>query len=469
MEIQIPRTRLKRVVIIGGGFGGITFAEHLDEKLFQVVLIDKYNYHQFQPLLYQVASSGLEPSSISFPFRKMFDKKKNFYFRLAEVTCIHSDQNRVETNIGTIDYDYLVIAAGTTTNFFGNEQIMTNAIPMKSVEEALSLRNTLLLNLEKALDCSDPKKRQGFLNVVIVGGGATGVEIAGAISEMKRYIIPKDYPDLKDSNMNIYLIEGTGKLLSNMTEESSATALKFLKKMGVKVVLNNLVVSYENGKVVMQSGREIKTETLIWVSGVTAERFGNLSPEVVGKGGRLLVNEYNQLKGYVNIFAIGDICLQNEEDYPMGHPQVAPVAIQQGKLLANNLKRMQKGNSLRLFRYNNQGTLATIGRNKAVADIKKIRLSGFPAWAVWMLVHLRSILGVKNKLMVLIDWIWNYVTYDQSQRFILFVKPRKEKNMKDALTSQQPSPSPTSSPQSPPLPPSTAKEEKKVIRKIARV
>ncbi len=439
MDIQIPKTNKKRVVIIGGGFGGITLANKLDEKLFQVVLIDRYNYHQFQPLLYQIASSGLDVGSISFSFRKLFNKKKDFYFRLAEVTSIYHESKKIETSIGDLSYDYLVIAAGTTTNFFGNDVIKKKALPMKSVEEALTLRNTLLLNLERALDCPDPAIRQGLLNVVIVGGGATGVEIAGAISEMKKYVIPKDYPDLLNEEMNIYLVEGANRLLSGMTEESSANALHFLEKMGVKVILNKLVTNYEGHRVILADGKVIISETLIWVSGVIAEQFDNLPPDITGKGQRLLVNEFNQLKGFEDIFVIGDNCLQTEAAYPNGHPQVAPVAIQQGKLLAENLKNLQKGKPFRAFKYNNQGTLATVGRNKAVADLHKIHLRGFPAWAVWMLVHLRSILGVKNKIVVLIDWVWNYFTYDLSMRLILFAKPENltDQRLKDDYTDKR--------------------------------
>lgn len=426
MEIQIPHSKKKRVVIIGGGFGGLTLAKKLDNKIFQIVLIDKCNYHQFPPLLYQVASSGLEPGSISFPFRKQLGKRKDIFFRLAEVTSISTEDNCIRTNIGTLSYDYLVIGAGTTTNYYGNEAVKANALPMKTVEEALELKNAILVNLEKALDCTDLVEKQSLLNIVIVGGGATGVEIAGAISEMKRYVLRKDYPDLANSHMNVYLIEGTNRLLGPMTEESSRHALTFLQDMGVKVILNKKVTGYEDHKVIFDDGEFILTETLIWVSGVTAQHIDGLPDNVIGHAGRIIVNEFNEVKAVSNIFAIGDICLQEEEAYPKGHPQVAPVAIQQGKLLAKNLKRLQTGEQLTPFHYHNQGTLATVGRNKAVADLHKIRLHGFPAWAVWMLVHLRSILGVRNKLTVLFDWVWNYFTYDQSMRFIVFIRPRKK-------------------------------------------
>ena len=425
MKIQIPQSDKKRVVIVGGGFGGLALANALDKKTFQVVLVDKCNYHQFQPLLYQVASSGLEPGSISFPFRKLFAKQKNFYFRLAEVLAVIYEENRIETNIGSLSYDYLVIAAGTTTNYYGNEAIAAHSLPMKSVEEAMELKNALLINLEKALDCTDEEEKQALLNIVIVGGGATGVEVAGALSEMKHYVLRKDYPDLADTEMNVYLVEGSNRLLGALSEASSNHALRFLQQMGVNVILNKKVVGYENSRVRFDGGDSIATETLIWVSGVTSAHLDHLPPDCIGRGGRLVADEFNRLKGFSNLFVIGDMCLQQqEEDYPNGHPQVAPVAIQQGHLLAKNLKRMQKNEALVAFRYKNQGSLATIGRNRAVADLKSLKLHGFPAWAVWMLVHLRSILGVRNKLRVLSDWIWNYVTYDQSMRFILFIKPK---------------------------------------------
>lgn len=435
MEIQIPQSAKKRVVIVGGGFGGITLVDKLDSKLFQIVLIDRYNYHQFQPLLYQIASSGLDVGSISFSFRKLFRKKKDFYFRLAEVKAIRHDERRIETNIGTLDYDYLVLAAGTTTNFFGNQKVEQHALPMKSIEEALTLRNKILLNFERALDSTDPKEKQSLLNIAIVGGGATGVEIAGALVEMKRFVAPKDYPDLQHKDINIYLIEGTPRLLSVMAEESSSNALESLEKMGVKVVLNKLVTDYDGSTVIFNDGSTLQAKTFIWVSGVIAQQFENIPKESIGRGNRMLVDEFNRLKGYEHIFAIGDNCLQTEKDYPNGHPQVAPVAIQQGKLLAANLKKMLQEEDLTPFHYNNQGTLATIGRNKAVADLHKVHLKGFPAWAVWMLVHLRSILGVKNKLVVLIDWIWNYFTYDLSMRLILFPPPEKEEEKKSGIRS----------------------------------
>lgn len=426
MGFNITDTNKKRVVIVGGGFGGLKLANRLKGSNFQVVLIDKNNYHQFPPLLYQVASSGLESSSILFPFRKIFQHQKDFYFRLAEVTAVLREQHIIQTTIGELRYDYLVLASGTTTNFFGNKDIEQQALPMKTIEEALVLRNTLLSNFEKATICTDARERQALMNIVIVGGGATGVEISGVLAEMKRFVLPKDYPDLNKSEMNIYLIEGSSRLLSALSTDASEHAEKFLKEMGVIVMLNKKVEDFREGKVILDDGETIETKTFVWVSGGAAIQFNEIGKEHLGRGGRILVDAYNRMHGTDNIFAIGDICLQTETDYPNGHPQVAQVAIQQGNLLADNLKRLEDGEPLKPFYYRNLGTLATVGRNKAVADLNKVKLHGFIAWLVWMGVHLRSILGVKNKIMVLIEWVWSYFTYDQSIRLILFI-PKKKK------------------------------------------
>lgn len=425
MSFNIAGTGKKRVVIVGGGFGGLKLANRLKNRNFQVVLIDKNNYHQFPPLLYQVASSGLESGSISFPFRKIFQKRKDVYFRLAEVKAVVKEQNIIQTSIGDLKYDYLVLATGTTTNFFGNENIQKHALPMKTIEEALVLRNAILCNLEKATVTTDPAKRQALMNIVIVGGGATGVEISGVLSEMKRFVLPKDYPDLKQSSMNIYLIEGSPRLLSVMSKEASEHAEKFLEEMGVTIMLNKKVTDYQEGKVLLDDGSAIESQTLIWVSGVTATHFEQIGKEMTGRGRRILVNEFNQLPESQNIFAIGDVCLQTEPDFPNGHPQVAQVAIQQGNLLADNLINIENGQPLKPFHYKDLGTLATVGRNKAVADIKNIKFQGFFAWLIWLFIHLRSILGIKNKLVILIEWIWSYFTYDQSIRLILHIPKKK--------------------------------------------
>lgn len=426
MGFNIAKTDKKRVVIIGGGFGGIKLADKLKNTKYQVVLIDKNNFHQFPPLFYQIASSGLEPGSILFPFRKNFQKYKDFHFRMAEVKGIIAERNLIDTSIGELTYDYLVIATGTVTNFFGNKTIEEKSLPMKSVQEALKLRNTLLSNFEKATVCPDPLERQALMNVVVVGGGATGVEVSGALAEMKRFIMPKDYPDLKQSEMNIYLVEGSSKLLGSMSAEASEHAEKFLKEMGVNIILDKRVTDYEEGKVILDDNSTITSKTLVWVSGVTATHFEHIDKELLGRGGRISVNEFNQMKGTTNVFVIGDVCFMTEKDFPNGHPQVAQVAIQQGKLLAKNLKRLNDGKPMKPFHYRDLGTLATVGRNKAVADLKKLKLHGFIAWMVWMGVHLRSILGVKNKVVVLIEWIWNYFSYDQSLRLIITI-PKKIK------------------------------------------
>lgn len=434
MRLNIPDTNKKRIVIIGGGFGGLKLANKLRNSEFQVVLIDKNNYHQFLPLIYQVASAGVEPSSISFPFRKIFQKRDDFYFRWAEVTSIEMDKNVVETSIGSIHYDYLVIAAGTVTNYFGNKSIEDGALPMKTVEEALSMRNTLLSNLEKALTCEDLQEKQALLNMVIVGGGATGVEISGVLAEMRRFVIPKDYPDLVGCKMNIYLVEASPKLLSAMSSEASENAATFLRDMGVEVLLNTKVLDFKDDKVILDNGNEIPTRAFIWVSGVTAVSFDKLDAALLNRGRRITVDEFNRVQGTDNVFSIGDICLQTEEEYPNGHPQVAQVAIQQGVLLAANLKRMVKGKELKPFRYRNLGSLATVGRNKAVADFKQLKTQGLFAWVIWLVVHLRSILGIRNKLMILINWVWSYITYDQSMRLILFAKdPRKQNTKRDEV------------------------------------
>lgn len=418
--MKIPETNKKRVVIVGGGFAGLNMVNSLNKELFQVVLIDRNNYHQFQPLLYQVASSGLEPSSICFPFRKIFRKPTDFFIRLAEVTRIDTAHNYIDTSIGALSYDYLVIAAGTTTNFYGNQSLQEKTLPMKTVEEAMLVRNRLLLNLEAAAIADDEKEREKHLNVVVVGGGATGVEVAGVLSEMKRFVIPRDFPDLNGHNLSIRLIEGSTRLLGALSEESSAAATRFLEKMGVEILLNQRVVGYEEDQVMLHSGMTIPSKTVIWVSGVQASPIDGLTAEVIGPGGRILVDPLSRVLHCSNLFAIGDIALMRCDDYPNGHPQVAQPAIQQARTLSLNLEAIENNRPTQPFQYNNLGSLATIGRNKAVADIWKLHFNGFPAWLIWMVVHLRSILGVKNKIAVLFDWIWNYISYHQSIRLILF-------------------------------------------------
>ena len=428
MAFNVPQSDKKRVVIVGGGFGGLKLANKLKNSDFQVVLIDRNNYHQFPPLIYQVASAGIEPSSISFPFRKLFHGSKDFYFRMAEVRSVFTDQKILQTSIGKISYDYLVFAAGTTTNFFGNKNVEEHAIPMKNVSEAMGLRNALLENFERALTCSSETERQELLNVVIVGGGATGVEVAGALSEMKNYVLPKDYPDMPSSLMNIYLIEAGPRLLPAMSPPTSAHVEGFLRTMGVNVLLNKMVTDYQNHRVILKDGTQIATRTFIWVSGVAGESVGNLEPKYLGRGRRIVVDAYNQVEGLDGVFAIGDQCIMPEGDprWKGGHPQLAQVAIQQGKLLARNLKALEKGKTLKPFRYKNLGAMATVGRNRAVAEFSEVKMAGFFAWFMWLIVHLRSILGIRNKSIVFLNWVWNYVSYAQSLRFIVYARKAKE-------------------------------------------
>ena len=440
MSINIQRNQKKRVVIVGGGLGGLRLAEDLYGSGMQVVLIDKNNFHQFPPLIYQIASAGIDPSSISFPFRQIFRKRKDFYFRMAEARMVDSEKKILQTSIGKIDYDYLVLAAGATTNFFGNKNIEEWAIPMKTVPEAMGLRNALLSNFERALTCATEEERQELLNVVIVGGGATGVEIAGALAEMRRYVIPYDYPDMDSSLMHIYLIEAGDRLLAGLSQESSQKAYEFLKSMGVDIQFGKMVTDYRDHKVIMKDGTEIPTRTFLWVSGIRANAMPGIDESHLGRGFRFKVDEYNRIPGVEDVFAIGDQCLQTSDAaYPNGHPQVAQVAIQQAKNLAKNLKLIDQGadsSELTAFHYKNLGSMATIGRNKAVVEIGKFRSQGFFAWVLWLVVHLRSILGVKNKVMVLLNWLWKYVSYNDSIRMITYAtKPREvEERMKREQT-----------------------------------
>ena len=446
MSINIKRNQLKRVVIVGGGLGGLRLAEDLSKANLQVVLIDKNNFHQFPPLIYQIASAGIDPSSISFPFRQIFRKRKNFFFRMAEARAVFPDKKILQTSIGKIDYDYLVFAAGTTTNFYGNENIEKWAIPMKTVSEAMGLRNALLSNLERALTCATEEERQELLNVVIVGGGATGVEIAGALSEMKRYVIPYDYPDMDSSQMHIYLLEAADRLLAGMSQDSSKKAYDFLTSMGVDVQFGKMVTDYRDHKVIMKDGQEIPTRTFLWVSGVRAQSITGIDKDKLGRGFRIVVDEFNRIPGMDNVFAIGDQCLQTTDlAYPGGHPQLAQVAIQQAALLAKNIQKIAEADvqkekhpnaagsiaqnidkQLKPFRYKNLGSMATVGRNKAVVEIGKFHSQGFIAWLLWLVVHLRSILGVKNKMMVLLNWLWKYVSYNDSIRMITYATKPKE-------------------------------------------
>lgn len=423
MKANIERTDKKRIVIVGGGLGGLELAFKLVDDDYQVVLVDKNNYHQFPPLIYQVASGGLEPSSISFPFRRLFQGKKDFFFRMAKVESVNTDKKTVKTTVGEIDYDYLVLAFGAKTNFFGNKDIEATTLPMKSVSEAMRLRNTILRNLELALTEEDPARKQALMNIVVVGGGASGVEIAGAVAEMKKNIIARDYPDLDSSQMHIYLVNAVDRLLSAMDPVSSKRAERDLKELHVHIRQPQFATEYKDGILKTSAGLEIPTQTVIWVSGICANTVEGFPAESIGHAGRFLTDRFCRVKGVKDVYAIGDVSLvEGDEEYPLGHPQLAQVAMQQAKTVAKNFKAMSKGKELKPFKYKNLGVMATIGRNHAVAEISGKKFGGFPAWALWLVVHLRSILGVKNKTFILLNWVWNYINYKQSLRLILKAK-----------------------------------------------
>ncbi|MCF8232173.1 MAG: NAD(P)/FAD-dependent oxidoreductase [Bacteroidales bacterium] len=416
---NIPNPDNKRMVIVGGGFAGLKLARQCARHNIQIVLIDRNNYHQFQPLFYQVATAGLEPSSISFPLRKIFHKKNDVHFRMAKMEEVDPQKQMVYTNLGYLEYDYLVIATGVSTNYFGLENVKKNAIPMKSVSEAIYLRNRILENYEKALNVTDEEAQQALMNIVIVGGGPTGVELAGALAEMRKYILPKDYPELDFSKMQVYLFEAGDRLLQGMLEKSSEEAFESLSKLGVQVYLNRPVEDYDGEEIITKQGENFHAKTLIWTAGVTGRSIKGLPDSVLTRNNRIHVDQYNRIKGYKNIFAIGDIAYMETPQYPNGHPQVAQVAIQQAQHLSKNLVRYERGQDMKLFFYEDRGTMATIGRNRAVADLPLIHLRGFAAWILWLFVHLMAIVGVKNRFFIFINWMWNYITYDQSLRVLI--------------------------------------------------
>ncbi len=427
MKINIPESDKQRIVIVGGGFGGLKLALKLARrKEYQIVLLDKNNYHQFQPLFYQVAMAGLEPSSISFPLRKAFRKNEDVFIRVTEVKAVHPDRKQLETSLGICNYDYLVLAIGADTNFFGNEKIARLAIPMKSVSEALFLRNRILSDFEKALSVTDFEERQGLMDIVVVGGGPTGVEVSGALAEMKRYVFPKDYPELNTDEIDIYLVQGGAQLLQGMSEESSRKSLEFLTELDVKVRLNTIVTDFDGEYVHMNDGETIRARKVIWAAGVTGARIKGLPENALTRGNRIRVNRFSQVEGLKDIYAIGDIAYMEEEVYPHGHPQVAQVAMQQAIRLAKNFSNLHRGKDLLPFSYKDLGSMATIGRNRAVVDLPNWKFQGAFAWLVWLFVHLFQILGVKNKVFIFLNWVWNYVTYDQSLRLI--IRPRVPKS-----------------------------------------
>ena len=425
-KINIPESELERVVIVGGGFGGLQLARKLEKANFQVVLIDKNNYHQFQPLFYQVAMAGLEPSSIVFPYRKLFQGRENIFIRMAEVTSVDTDTKRLQTPLGHCNYDHLIVATGADTNYFGDKDLEEHTLPMKSVVEALQLRNSILDDYEDALTTPDYTDRQELVDIVIVGGGATGVELAGSLAEMKTHVLPKDYPELEvEEELDIYLIQSGDVILKGMSPESSAKALKYLEELGVTVLLNSRVTGFDGHQVTLKDGRSIPTQKVIWAAGVKGVPIPGLPESTITHGNRLAVDRYNRVVGLDCVYAIGDVCYMEEPDFPRGHPQVAQVAIQMGAHLAKNLRyKHQRGEPWEEFHYHDKGSMATIGRGRAVVDIPKpeLHFGGVMAWLAWLLVHLFAILGTRNKIFVFLNWMYNYINYNQSLRVIIRAK-----------------------------------------------
>ncbi len=410
----------KHIVIIGGGFAGINVIKALDKNKFDITLIDRHNFHSFPPLFYQIASSGLDSGSISFPFRREVRHMKHVRFHMGEVKKVDTVAKTVSTQFETVNYDYLVVAAGTTNNFFGMNDLRDKVYTLKSVAEAIRLRNEILDRLERASIATDHERKKQLLSFVVIGAGPTGVEVAGAIGEMKRYIIPREYPELEKEDLKILIVEGTDRVLRTMSEDASRHAYEYLGHLMVDVKLNTTMVGYDNNVVKFSNGEEVYCETLIWTAGITGEPIEGFDESVYARGGRFKVDAYNRVNGYDNIFALGDIAYLEAPEYPRGYPQLAQVAIQQARCLAENLN---SGNFVKEFKYNDKGSMATVGRNRAVADLHKLHMYGRPAWVTWMFVHLISILGMRNKLTVLINWIWAYCTYSTSLR--LLVRPSK--------------------------------------------
>ncbi|MFN8438982.1 MAG: NAD(P)/FAD-dependent oxidoreductase [Cytophagales bacterium] len=425
MKANLPETSKKRIVIIGAGFAGLTLAKNLVKLDYQIVLLDKNNYHQFQPLLYQVATGGLEAGAIAYPIRKIFNNKQNIHIRLAEVTLINNENKTLETNIGKIWYDYLVIATGAENNYFGNKNLENNCIGMKNLTEALDIRSLLLQNMEKALLIEDEKEKDSYLNIVIIGGGPTGVELAGALSEMKKYILPKDYPELDFNLMDIHLIESNERVLAAMDPISSEKAKKYLLEMGVKVENKTRVNDYDGTNVILNNGTQYTSKTVVWAAGIRGKFINGLNIECINKSGRYICNENLSVKGYENIFAIGDIACIITEKTPNGNPQLATVAMQQGEFLFNIFKNLEK-NINNKFVYKNKGVMATVGRNKAVVELPYYKFGGYFAWLIWMFIHLMSLVGFRNRLSVFVTWLYNYLNYEKALRLI--IRPYKKTN-----------------------------------------
>lgn len=424
--MNIPQTNRERIIIIGGGFGGLQFIQNLPADTYQVILFDKYNYHCFQPLLYQVATAGLDSGNIAYPLRKIFQERKGFFFRMGEVDNIDTDSKIVHTSIGPLGYDHLVLATGSATNFFGNKNLEERAYSMKTIPEALHIRSILLRNFERALLTNDVRELEGLMNIVVVGAGPTGVELAGALAELRNHILPRDYPDLDFRRMAIKLVEAGDTVLQGMAEVSSRKAKEYLEKLDVQVWLNTMVKDFD-GQTITTSGKPINAQTIIWAAGVHCQPPGGIHANSLMRGNRIKVDHYNRVEGYDNLYAIGDVAAMLSEDYPVGHPMVAQPAIQQGRHLAKNFGRSIKGKEWQPFKYRNLGTMATIGRTKAVTELPFWKSQGAVAWLIWIFVHLMALVGFRNRLVVFINWTYNFINYDRNSRII--VTSVKDKNI----------------------------------------
>lgn len=419
-------TPIKKVVIVGGGFAGINLIKKLSkDSRFHITLVDRNNYHFFPPLLYQVATAFIEPSNISYPFRRLFQQKTNLRFHMGVLQKVNPEQNNIETDTGIVEYDYLVLALGTETNYFGMERVKANSLPMKTIDDALNLRNHLLLNMEEAVRTEDLKEKEKHLNIVIAGGGPTGVELAGMLAELGRNIALKEYPEIKDLRTYLYLVDAGKVLLAPMSEKSQTEATQVLKNLGVHVITNTAVKDYVDDTVYLADGRTIRTNVLIWASGVTGREVPGLPASAITRGRRILVDAFNKVQGVQNIFALGDICLQTSDtSFPNGHPQLAQVAIQHGNMLAKNLIREADNKPMEAFTYNDKGSMAIISKYKAVVDLPKLFFKGFGAWLVWLFIHIIPLVGFRNKVKLAFSWFWSFLTNDPTLRLI--IRPRKE-------------------------------------------
>src|SRR5690554_1691194 len=418
--MNIPDTKLPRIIVIGGGFAGISFIKKLKGVNVQIVLFDRHNYHTFQPLLYQVSTGGLEPDSIAYPLRKIFRKHTDFHFRMAEVEHINTKENIISTTVGSLPYDHLVIATGTRTNYFGNENIANNSMPMKTVPQALNIRSLILQNIEDADRATSKSERLRYLNFVIAGAGPTGVELAGALAEFRKGILENDYPELDEDDMEVHLIEGQDRVLPPMSEQVSKKAHRFLEKLGVQIHLNTLISDYDGTTVTTKDGKTFKTATFIWAAGVTGAPIAGINAAaLVERANRYKVDHFNKIEGLDNIYALGDIALMTTKDFPKGHPQVAQPAIQQGDRLGKNFKKMLKGEKMEPFKYFDKGSMATVGRNKAVVDLGNLHFGGAIAWFMWMFVHLWFLVGFRNRVVTFFNWTYNYINFDKAARLII--------------------------------------------------